>query len=121
VHGAARADELVALLGAYGVGRVVSSPAARCVQTVDPYTTAMGEVLEIDDRLAEGTRPSEVQRCVASLLEQEEPAVLCTHLPTMPWVFDALGLETPALSPGEGVVVHHRNGAVMAAEPLGRA
>jgi 8-oxo-dGTP diphosphatase len=120
-RGLDRADGLVALLGAYGVRRVVSSPATRCIQTVDPYATAMSTVLEIDDRLAEGVRPSEVRRSVVALLEQKKPAVLCTHLPTMPWVFEALGLEAPNLSPGEGVVVHHRKGVAMATEPLGRS
>jgi 8-oxo-dGTP diphosphatase len=118
-RGAERAGDLVALLGAYGVRRVVSSPATRCVRTVDPYGSATGALLEVDDRLLETARPSEVRRSIAALLEQKKPTVLCTHRPTMPMVFEVLGLETPDLAAGEGVVVHHRKGVVMATEPLG--
>jgi 8-oxo-dGTP diphosphatase len=120
-HGAGRAEDLVALLGAYDVRRVVSSPATRCVQTVEPCARATGAVLEIDDRLADGARPGEVRRSAASMLDEKKPAVLCTHLPTVPSVFAVLGQDAPSLAPGEGVVVHHRKGVVMATEPLGHA
>jgi 8-oxo-dGTP diphosphatase len=116
--GQERADELVPVLGAYGIRRVVSSPAVRCTQTVEPFAHSISTFLEIDDRLGEDTRASQVQRSVDALLDRKSPVVLCTHRPTLSWVFDAVGTKTHDLAPGEAVVVHHRRGEVFATETL---
>lgn len=116
--GTDRAKALVDVLGAYGVRRVVSSPALRCAQTVEPYAHSISTFLEIDDRLAEDTRASQVQRSVSALMDRKKAVVLCSHLPTMPWVFDAVGIDTEDLSPGHAIVVHHRKGAVLATEKI---
>ncbi len=119
-RGADRAEQLVPLLGAYGVRRVISSPAVRCTQTIEPFANDIKTFLEIDDRLSEDTRFADVNRSVSAMLDSKKPVVLCTHRPTLPWIFDAVGADTVDLKPGEGVVVHHRRGVVMAVEPLGR-
>src|SRR5689334_15760981 len=67
--GVEQAQTLVPLLAAYGVRRVVSSPAVRCAQTVEPYAHSISTFLEIDDRLAEDTRAAQVERSVAALLD----------------------------------------------------
>lgn len=116
--GADRAKALVPQLAAYGIRRVVSSPAIRCAQTVEPFAHSISTFLEIDDRLSEDTRASQVERSLSSLLDRKKPVVLCTHRPTLPWVFDAIGVELENLAPGEGVVVHHRGGTIFATESL---
>jgi len=117
-EGRKQAASLVPALGAYGVRRVVTSPAMRCALTVEPYAHSISTFLEIDDRLSESTRASLVQRSVTALLDRKPPVVLCTHRPTLPWVFDALGTPAHDLAVGEGVVVHHRRGEVVAIEPI---
>jgi 8-oxo-dGTP diphosphatase len=116
--GRERAAELVPVLGAYGIRRVVSSPAVRCAQTVEPFARSISTFLEIDDRLGEDTRASQVQRSVEALLDRKNPVVMCTHRPTLPWVFDSVGIQTYDLAPGEGVVLHHRRGELFATEIL---
>jgi phosphohistidine phosphatase SixA/ADP-ribose pyrophosphatase YjhB (NUDIX family) len=116
-----RATDLAPLLTAYGVRRIVSSPAVRCTQTVEPFADGISTFLEVDDRLSEDTRFSDVNRSVGAILDHKKPVVLCVHRPTLPWIFDAVGADTVDLKPGEGVVVHHRKGVVLATEPLGRA
>ncbi|QGG40353.1 NUDIX hydrolase [Aeromicrobium yanjiei] len=116
--GLTRAKALVPVLGAYGVRRIVSSPAVRCAQTVEPYAHSIDTFLEIDDRLSEDTRAAQVQRSVAAILDRKKPVVLCSHRPTLPWVFEALGIDPVELAPGQGVVVHHRKGLVHATELL---
>jgi 8-oxo-dGTP diphosphatase len=116
--GREQAAGLVPMLGAYGVRRVVSSPAVRCAQTVEPFAHSISTFLEIDDRISEDTRASQVQRSVEALLDRKNPVVMCTHRPTLPWVFDSLGTKTYDLAPGEGVVLHHRRGELMATEIL---
>lgn len=64
---------LVELLGPFGVRRIVSSPYARCVQTVEPLAAALGVELEEDDRLEEGAGAA------AAVLLREEGVVCCTH------------------------------------------
>jgi 8-oxo-(d)GTP phosphatase len=118
--GKERADTLTPLLNAYGVRRVVSSPAVRCTQTIEPFAHDISTFLEIDDRLSEDTRFADVNRSVSAMLDRKTPVVVCTHRQTLPWIFDVVGADTVDLGPGEGVVVHHRKGVVFATEPLGR-
>lgn len=116
--GSTQAQRLVPLLDAYGIRRVVSSPAVRCARTVEPYAHSISTFLEIDDRLGEDTRPGLVRRSVEAIADRKKPVVLCSHRPTLPWIFDALGTTPVDLKPGEGVVIHHRKGHVLATEPL---
>lgn len=116
--GAHRARLTVPLLAAYGVRRIITSPAVRCATTVEPYAKSISTFVEVDDRLTEDTSPGRVARSVQAMLEHKPPTVLCTHRPTLPWVFEALGMEPVDLMTGHGVVVHHRKGEVLASEPF---
>ncbi len=119
-RGERRADALAPLLAGYGVRHLISSPAARCVQTLQPYVERTGHALVIDDRLTEQTTPADVRRSVAAATDRKQPVALCTHRPTLPWLWAALDLPDVELAPGEGVVVHHRKGVVVTTEPLGK-
>jgi len=116
-EGRAQADRLVPVLQAYGATRVVSSSSTRCVETVAPYADATGRPLEREDGLSEedATQKS-VSRIVDALVSAGEGAVLCTHRPVLPKVFDALGLKNPRLELGEMLVLHLRKGTVVASE-----
>ena len=72
-RGRRQAAELVELLGGLDVRRVVSSPYARCVETVEPLAAALGLPVEHDERLAEG-----MGRAALELL-REDGVVSCTH------------------------------------------
>lgn len=111
-----RAKDLVPLLAAFGVRRVVSSPAARTVQTVDPYIATTDELLELDDRLGDGVPAGQVARAIEALMGTKRPTVACTHRPTLPDVYAAVGISGPVLAPGQGLVLHHRKGKVVASE-----
>lgn len=116
--GVEQARTLVPLLSAFGVRRVVSSPAVRCAQTVEPYAHSISMFLEIDDRLSEDTRAAQVDRSISALLDRKKPVALCSHRPTLPWIFDAIGTDVQELATGEAVVVHHRKGKIIATERL---
>lgn len=74
-RGRRQAAALVALLAPYGVTRVVTSPYARCVQTVAPLARALGLPLEEREELAEGTGDA-----VLELLPELGPGTaFCTH------------------------------------------
>jgi 8-oxo-dGTP diphosphatase len=116
--GLVQATKLQSLLKAYGVRRIVTSPAVRCAQTVDAYAKSIKTFLEVDDRLAEETTANRVERSIRTILDRKGPLVVCTHRPTLPYVFAALRLDPVELAPGEGIVVHHRRGRVLATEPF---
>lgn len=117
--GELQAKKLVPLLRAYGVRAVLTSPAIRCAQTVEGYSRSIKELLEVDDRLSEQTRPRSVDRSVTTAVERKGPLVICSHRPTLPWIFESLRLEPRDLAEAEGVVIHHRKGRVVAVEHFG--
>ena len=57
------------------IGRIVSSPYRRCVETVEPLAAGLGISVEVDERLAEGTPP----RIAQSLLAELDGGLACTH------------------------------------------
>jgi 8-oxo-(d)GTP phosphatase len=115
--GQRQAEKLVPVLAAYDATRIVSSSSTRCVETVAPYVDATGRKPELVDGLSEedATRKS-VAGVVEELVAGDEGAVLCTHRPVLPQVFDALGVKDPELDLGEMLVVHVRKGEVVATE-----
>ncbi len=112
-----QAEQLVPVLGAYGVRRVLSSTSRRCWGTVAPYADVAGLDLEVTAHLAEEkASPRRVERWVRRLLDASEPVVLCTHRPVLAYVYAALGVPATKLEPGALLVVHHRRGEVVAVE-----
>lgn len=115
--GRVQARALIPVLSAYGVTRVVSSDSLRCMHTVAPY--ARDHVLGIEAVPGvneEDSTPVTVATTVSSLLAGKENAVLCSHRPVLPTILAELGIEEEPLSPGELVVVHHRQQKVVATE-----
>lgn len=112
-----QAQRLVPLLAAYDVTRIVSSSSARCVETVGPYADTTGWKLELEDGLSEeDATASSVLATVDELIAADEGAVLCTHRPVLPAVFDTLGVPDPQLAPAGMLVAHLRQGRVVATE-----
>jgi 8-oxo-dGTP diphosphatase len=115
--GLLQADEIVPILGAYGVKRILSSSSRRCWTTLSPFADVSDIDLEVTRDLSEeDATPRSVARHVHRLLVRAEPTVLCTHRPVLPHVYAALGMPDPKLRPGAMLVVHHRNGHVLATE-----
>jgi phosphohistidine phosphatase SixA len=76
-RGRAQADELVKLLSDYAIDRIVSSPALRCVQTVEPLARARKLEIEPREQLAEERHvPDGVE---LGLGLRNEEAVMCCH------------------------------------------
>ncbi|SDD80920.1 NUDIX hydrolase [Nocardioides lianchengensis] len=119
--GREQADRLGPVLAAYDVRRVVSSDSIRCAETVAPYVRASGARLRLTDGLSEeAATEASVGRSVDRLLARMDAhgagGLLCTHRPVLPRVFERLGVDDPALDPGEMLVVHLRKGTVRSTE-----
>jgi 8-oxo-dGTP diphosphatase len=115
--GQLQSQRLVPMLAAYDVTRLVSSSSARCVETLVPYADTTGWKLELEAGLTEQEATAEsVLRVVDELVQADEGAVLCSHRPVLPSVFDALGMEDAQLELAELLVVHLRKGKIVATE-----
>jgi 8-oxo-dGTP pyrophosphatase MutT (NUDIX family)/phosphohistidine phosphatase SixA len=75
--GRSQAAELVTALEPYAVGRVLSSPFLRCLQTVEPVAAARGLDVETTEVLADGSGPEGVRRLLGELAGS--PVLLCGH------------------------------------------
>ena len=76
-RGARQAQGLVDALAEYELGRILSSPYLRCVQTVEPLAAARGLPVEPRDELAEGRQYDDAGALLRSL--GSEPVAVCTH------------------------------------------
>ncbi len=117
-----QAQRLAGLLKSFDPERILSSPYARCVQTVEPLAVQLGLPVEPADELAEG-RGIEAALLLRSLAGQA--VVTCTHGDVVHEVLGALGslagltLPTSTASPkGSTWVFDTRNGSFTSASYL---
>ncbi len=76
-RGRRQAEGLVDALADYDIRHVLTSPAVRCRQTVEPLAGSLGLPVVERQELAEGSTVEDVLGLVSSL--NGETAVLCTH------------------------------------------
>ena len=99
-RGERQARALVGPLRAFGVRRIVSSDAARCVATVRPLAAELGREIQRtrligQDAWEDGT--SDVRSVVGKRVRVRKPAVLCSHGPVLPGILAELALATGTL------------------------
>ncbi|SEJ63525.1 NUDIX hydrolase [Demequina mangrovi] len=119
--GKERANEIVPLIASFGIGKIESSPARRCVDTVTPYADAIGADIHVHEALTEprhAHRPLETATVFGKLLRKRSPRAVCVHRPTLPTIIEmlraavrpytrgALPRSNPYL-PAGGVLVAH--------------
>lgn len=115
--GSRQAVALSPLLAAYGVRRVVSSDAARCVDTVLPFANATRAKIALDPALSEQRADSKlIRKRLAAALESRRRIALCSHRKVLPEIFTALGIEPVAMSKADTVVLHRAEHAIVATE-----
>jgi 8-oxo-dGTP diphosphatase len=79
---------LIDRLGGRPLGRVVSSPAERCLQTVEPLADKLGQPIELREALGvDGTAAEVLELLTSSALDE---AILCTHGELIREVFEEL-------------------------------
>ena len=129
--GMVQARQLIGVLGAFGIKRVVSSPWKRCVTTVQPFARKFEKPIIKRSQLSElGNKkgPQRTEKVVGDLLEDGIATVVCAHRPSLPNILHSLddyaapsdrgAIEAGrALKPGHMLVAHL---AKDAKHPLGR-
>jgi 8-oxo-dGTP diphosphatase len=76
-RGLREAEHIAQLIGDEPIGRIRSSPAVRCVQTVTPLATRRGLKVKEDPRLAEGADVGEALELMTRLAEKNP--MFCAH------------------------------------------
>lgn len=94
--GHTRAEAIAELLRSASIGRVLSSTATRCVQTVEPLAAAKGLTITETEALWEGAPIDEA----LALLERHaaEGLVACSHGDIIPALIDWLGANGTKVS-----------------------
>jgi len=86
---AAVADELAEA----GVARLLSSPATRCEQTLDPLARRLDIKITPDLRLAEGSRGNDALMLLDELAGKGATAAVCSHGDVIPELLGLLRLD----------------------------
>ena len=121
------ASALVALLRCFGVSRIVSAPAERCVGTVRPYAAAVGAEVEVEPAFdvthGRAGAAADAEKAVATLAAADEPVIICAHRENLPVLvaaaFAELGAGPPrdkSLRKAEFLVLHRDHGQLAAAD-----
>ena len=97
-----------------GITRLLSSPAVRCVQTLQPLAERLGRDIETDERLAEGGDVDEVL-ALCHELETDAAIALCTHGDIVPELLhraatDGARFDQPLTWPKGSTWVFERDG-----------
>ncbi len=90
----------MAPLRAFGVRRILTSNAVRCVQTVTPLAHALGrkprETVELSqDAWEDGV--ADIRTVIGKRVRKRTPAVICSHGPVLPGILSELALATGTL------------------------
>ena len=85
--GQRQATGLAALLAPFAIDRIMSSPYARCMQTVEPLAESLGLRVDAAEALGEGHRAAGLALVD---LDSDDVVVLCGHGDTVPYMLLAL-------------------------------
>ena len=104
-RGTADAAMLARLLACYGVQRVISSAAERCLGTVRPYAERIGVPIEAEPAFTVsadgGDRTKAARQRMAELLAHPSPMVICGHRENLPMLLSAARDVLRGAPPGD--------------------
>ncbi|MDQ1131061.1 NUDIX hydrolase [Microbacterium sp. SORGH_AS_0888] len=99
-RGRRQAKAIVGPLRAYGVRRILSSDATRCIETVDPLARALKRPIRLVPEISQDAwedGASDARTVVGKRVRARKPAVLCSHGPVLPDILNELALATGTL------------------------
>ncbi|SDL78076.1 NUDIX hydrolase [Tessaracoccus oleiagri] len=122
-RGRRQAVQLIPLLEAYGVSRLVSSPAVRCTETLAPYCHYRDLDIETLELLTEEEGTRDPDGVVAATREAisglNEPTAVCGHRPVLPAMQTGMGIKPRPMVVAEALVLHRdRKGRTVELEIL---
>ena len=113
-RGKSQADALTSVVGELVVGRILSSPYVRCVQTMEPLAEKFELNIAESDAFAEGANGNEAYQLLLEL--DEHDGIACSHGDVIPdllrrLVADGMDTDGPLIDQkGSTWVIEMRNG-----------
>lgn len=123
--GQIQAARIPSFYKAYGVEKIYSSDAIRCIQTIEPMGAEYGLTPIFSSEISEfgfEKDPEQALNYALTVMNEGKSSVMCSHNPVLPKLvkkligkknFKRLSAE---LKPGDSFVLHHRNGEVIAVD-----
>lgn len=96
-RGREQALSIVGPLRAFGVRKIVTSDAVRCVQTVKPLAKAMDRKAVKTDKISQDAwedGDDDLRSVIGRRVRSGKPAVLCSHGPVLPGILSEIALAT---------------------------
>jgi len=96
-RGREQARSIVAPLRAFGVRRIITSDAVRCVQTVTPLAKALDRKIVDTAKISQDAwedGEDDLRSVVGRRVRAGKPAVLCSHGPVLPGILTEIALAT---------------------------
>ncbi|MGP3534810.1 NUDIX hydrolase [Microbacterium sp. RD1] len=100
-RGRAQAQAVAGPLQAFGVRKIVSSPAVRCVETVAPLAAALKIRVDKTKLLSQDAwedGAADPRTVIGERVRARRAAVLCSHRPVLPDILSELALATGTLA-----------------------
>ncbi|MFJ6550263.1 MULTISPECIES: NUDIX hydrolase [unclassified Microbacterium] len=96
-RGKRQAKAIVGPLRAFGVRKIVTSDAVRCVQTVTPLAKALDRKPVLTEKISQDAWEdgvADLRSVVGRRIRAGKPAVLCSHGPVLPALLSEIALAT---------------------------
>lgn len=96
-RGRKQAKSIVGPLRAFGVRKIVTSDAARCVETVTPLAKALDRKPVRTEKISQDAwedGSADLRSVVGRRVRSAKPAVLCSHGPVLPALLSEIALAT---------------------------
>ena len=100
-RGRKQAEAIVGPLLAFGVRRVLSSPAERCVRTATPIAQAIGQRVQLTTDISQDAWEqgrADARSVIGQRVRARKPVVLTSHGPVLPALLNELALATGTMS-----------------------
>ncbi len=100
-RGRRQAQAIVGPLLAFGVRRVISSPAERCVRTATPIAQAIGQRVQFCESISQDAWEegrADARSIIGQRVRSRKPVVLASHGPVLPDILHELALATGTMS-----------------------
>ncbi len=99
-RGTAQAAAIAGPLRAFGVRKIISSDAVRCVTTVTPLAASLGRTVTRTPLISQDAweaGEADIRAVVGKRVRARKPAVLCSHRPVLPSILEEIVLATGTL------------------------
>ncbi|HCS62359.1 MAG TPA: DNA mismatch repair protein MutT [Microbacterium sp.] len=96
-RGKKQAKAIVAPLRAFGIRKIVTSDAVRCVQTVTPLAKALDRKITPTELISQDAWEegrSDARMVIGKRVRARKPAVICSHGPVLPDILAEIALAT---------------------------